>query len=173
MVDALGGVRILVRERIVDEVTRPAWRETKPRIDVHPGRTYRFTGRTALAYVRSRKASSDYRRMARQRCFVSALAQQLDVRSVLRNFGSLAEAIESSVRTDVPLDRAPDLARLSASVDTRLTITETFGPDYFAGRRYDRWPFPNVAKIQAAVRDAVLHPERARVRGLPSIAQSC
>jgi LCP family protein required for cell wall assembly len=173
MVDALGGVRILVRERIVDEVTRPAWRETKPRIDVHPGRTYRFTGRTALAYVRSRKASSDYRRMARQRCFVSALAQQLDVRSVLGNFGSLAEAIESSVRTDVPLDRAPDLARLAASVDTRATITETFGPDYFAGRRYDRWPFPNVAKIQAAVRDAVLHPERARARGLPSVAQSC
>jgi hypothetical protein len=104
---------------------------------------------------------------------VSALAQQLDVRSVLRNFGSLAEAIESSVRTDVPLDRAPDLARLAASVDTSLTITETFGPDYFAGRRYDRWPFPNVAKIRAAVRDAVLHPERARARGLPSVAQSC
>jgi LCP family protein required for cell wall assembly len=173
MVDALGGVRIHVKERIVDEVTRPAWRETKPRIDVYPGRTYRFTGRTALAYVRSRKASSDYRRMARQRCFVSALADQLDVKSVLRNFGSLAEAVESSVRTDVPLDRAPDLTRLAAGVDTRLTITETFGPDYFAGRRYDRWPYPNVAKIQAAVRDAVLHPENAKARGLPSTAQSC
>ena len=79
MVDALGGVRIAVKERIVDEVTRPAWGETKPRIDVYPGRTYLFTGRTALAYVRSRKASNDYRRMARQRCFVSALAGQLDV----------------------------------------------------------------------------------------------
>ena len=55
MVDALGGVRITVKERIVDEVTRPAWGETKPKIDVYPGRTYRFTGRTALAYVRSRQ----------------------------------------------------------------------------------------------------------------------
>ena len=173
MVDALGGVRVHVRERIVDEVTRPAWRETKPRIDVHPGRTYLFTGRTALAYVRSRKASSDYRRMARQRCFLSALASQLDVRSVLRNFGSLADAVETSVRTDVPLDRAPDLVRLSAGVDARLTITETFGADYFAGRRFDRWPYPDVRKIQAAVRDAVLHPERAKARGLPSAAASC
>jgi LCP family protein required for cell wall assembly len=173
MVDALGGVRIHVKERIVDEVTRPAWRETKPRIDVHPGRTYRFTGRTALAYVRSRKSSNDYRRMARQRCFLSALAEQIDVRSVLRNFGSLADSVETSMRTDVPLDRAPDLARLAAGVDTRLTITETFGPKYFAGRRYDRWPYPSVAKIQAAVRDAVLHPERARARGLPSVRQSC
>jgi anionic cell wall polymer biosynthesis LytR-Cps2A-Psr (LCP) family protein len=173
MVDALGGVRIKVRERIVDEVTRPAWRETKPRIDVYPGRTYLFTGRTALAYVRSRKASSDYRRMARQRCFLSALAQQLDVTSVLRNFGSLADSIETSVRTDIPLDRAPDLARLAAGVDTAQTITETFGPEYFAGRRYDRWPYPNVARIQTTVRDAVLHPERAKARGLPSVEQSC
>jgi LCP family protein required for cell wall assembly len=174
MVDALGGVRITVKERIVDEVTRPAWGETKPRIDVYPGRTYRFTGRTALAYVRSRKASSDYRRMARQRCFISALAGQLDVRSVLRHFSSLADAVESSVRTDIPLNRAPDLMRLAAGVDQEQTLTETFGPPYFAGRRSDRFPYPNVRKIQAAVRDAILHPELARARrGIASASQSC
>ena len=174
MVDALGGVRIRVKERIVDEVTRPAWGETKPKIDVYPGRTYRFTGRTALAYVRSRKASNDYRRMARQRCFLSALADQLDVASVLRHFGSLAEAVESSVRTDIPLNRAPDLARLAAGVDRTRTLTETFGPPYFAGRRSDRFPYPNVEKIQAAVRDAILHPELAlERRKIASATQSC
>ena len=78
LVDALGGVEIAVKERLVDEVTRPAWGEPKPSIDVVPGRTYRFYGREALAYVRSRKASSDYTRMARQRCFLSAMADQLD-----------------------------------------------------------------------------------------------
>ena len=174
MVDALGGVRITVKERIVDEVTRPAWGETKPKIDVYPGRTYRFTGRTALAYVRSRKASNDYRRMARQRCFVAALADQLDVTSVLRHFSSLAAAVESSVRTDIPLNRAPDLMRLAARVDSKETLTETFGPPYFAGRRYDRFPYPNAKKIQAAVRDAILHPEFARARrGIASTSQSC
>jgi LCP family protein required for cell wall assembly len=174
MVDALGGVRITVKERIVDEVTRPAWGETKPKIDVYPGRTYRFTGRTALAYVRSRKASSDYRRMARQRCFISALASQLEVRTVLRHFSSIADAVESSVRTDVPLNRAPDLMRLAAGVDRKETLTETFGPPYFGGRRWDRYPYPNVKKIQAAVRDAILHPELARARrGIASTSQSC
>ena len=59
-----------------------------------PGRTYHFYGREALAYVRSRKASSDYTRMARQRCFLSALADQLDPVQVLRNFGSLAKTVE-------------------------------------------------------------------------------
>ena len=174
MVDALGGVRITVKERIVDEVTRPAWGETKPKIDVYPGRTYRFTGRTALAYVRSRKASNDYRRMARQRCFISALANQLDVGAVLRHFSSLANAVESSVRTDIPLNRAPDLMRLAAGVDRKETLTETFGPPYFAGRRADRFPYPNVKKIQAAVRDAILHPELAKARrGIASTSQSC
>src|ERR671911_2445079 len=103
LVDALGGVEIEVKERLVDEVTRPAWGEPKPRIDVHPGRTYRFYGREGLAYVRSGQDSSDYTRMARQRCFLSALAEQVDPVRVLRHFGSLAKTIESNVSTDIPL----------------------------------------------------------------------
>ena len=93
-------------------MTRPAWGEPKPRIDVVPGRTYRFYGREALAYVRSRKDSSDYTRMARQRCFLSALADQLDPVRVLRNFGSLAKTVETNVHTDIPLNRLPTLVRL-------------------------------------------------------------
>lgn len=173
VVDALGGVRIKVKERIHDEVTRPEWGETKPKIDVYPGRTYYFSGRTALAYVRSRKGSSDYRRMARQRCFLSALADQLDVGTVLRNFGSLASAVRTSVRTDVPLDRAPDLVRLAAGVDPRLTLTETFGPDYFAGVGAEGY-IPNVTKIQSTVRTAILDPNLAHTnRNLASVRKSC
>ena len=173
VVDALGGVKIRVQERIVDEVTRPAWGETKPRIDVYPGRWYHFSGRTALAYVRSRKASNDYRRMARQRCFLSALAQQLDVASVLRNFGSLARSIESSVRTDIPLSRAPDLMRLARSVDREQGLTETWGPPDFAGRPDDGGACPTGPALHAAVRDAILHPGRARyTREIPTL-KSC
>jgi LCP family protein required for cell wall assembly len=173
VVDALGGVRIAVKERLVDEATRPEWGETKPKIDVYPGRTYHFTGRTALAYVRSRKDSSDYRRMARQRCLLSALADQLDVQTVLRNFGSLMSGIRSSIRTDIPLARAPDLVRLAAGVDPRRTLTETFGPDYFAGVGAEGY-LPNVTKIQSTVRAAILHPELAReARKLESVRKSC
>ena len=107
LVDALGGVEILVKERLHDEVTRAAWGEPKPKIDVVPGRTYRFYGREALAYVRSRKDSSDYTRMARQRCFLSAMADQLDPVHAIRNFGSLAKTIETNVHTDIPLNRLP------------------------------------------------------------------
>jgi LCP family protein required for cell wall assembly len=176
MVDALGGVTIFVKERLVDEVTRPAWGETKPRIDVQPGRRYHFSGRTALAYVRSRKASSDYRRMARQRCFLSALAAQLDAPTVLRHFGALTAIARDAVRTDVPLRSVPDLVRTAAAIDPRLTVTESFGANYIRARRpSDGYPLPAVGRIRATVRDAiVLDPgELERRRGVETAARSC
>ena len=134
LVDALGGVEILVKERLHDEVTRAAWGEPKPRIDVEPGEQHRFYGREALAYVRSRKDSSDYTRMARQRCFLSAMADQLDPVRAIRNFGSLAKTIETNVHTDIPLNRLPSLVRLVSSVDSSETLTVTFSFDYFFGQ---------------------------------------
>jgi LCP family protein required for cell wall assembly len=174
MVDALGGVTIHVKERLVDEVTRPAWGEPKPTIDVVPGRTYHFFGREALAYVRSRKASNDYTRMTRQRCFLSALARQVDAVSVLRHFGSLADTVKASVRTDVPLARVPDLLRLARSIDPGATLTQTFGVEYILRRRAaDRFPLPNIPRIRATVRDAILDPERSRAKGVASARQAC
>jgi LCP family protein required for cell wall assembly len=174
LVDALGGVRIHVKERLVDSVTRPAWGESKPRIDVYPGRTYHFSGRTALAYVRSRKTSNDYTRMARQRCFLSAMADQLDVVTVLRNFRPLTRTLEESVRTDIPLDRVPDVVRLVAAVEPRETLTETFGLEYFARRRKsDRYPIANIGKVRATVREAILRPALAERLEVESVSKAC
>jgi LCP family protein required for cell wall assembly len=175
LVDALGGVEIAVKERLVDEVTRPAWGEPKPSIDVVPGRTYRFYGREALAYVRSRKASSDYTRMARQRCFLSAMADQLDPVTVLRHFGSLAKTIETNVHTDIPLNRLPSLVELVSSVDSQETLTVTFGADYFFGRqRRGNYPVPNMGRVQATVRQAILTPALLKKRGVAKTTrQSC
>ena len=175
LVDALGGVEIAVKERLVDEVTRPAWGEAKPRIDVVPGRTYRFYGREALAYVRSRKDSSDYTRMARQRCFLSAMADQLDPVRVLRNFGSLAKTIETNVHTDIPLNRLPSLVRLVGSIDSKETLTVTFGSDYVFGRqRRGNYPVPVVGRIQTTVRLAILRPELLKLTGqAKTTSQTC
>jgi len=166
LVDALGGVEILVKERLHDEVTRAAWGEPKPRIDVEPGERHRFYGREALAYVRSRKDSSDYTRMARQRCFLSAMADQLDPARAIRNFGSLAKTIETNVHTDIPLNRLPSLVRLVSSVDSRETLTVTFGPEYFFGRqRAGNYPVPALGPIQTTVRRAILTPELLQRQG--------
>ena len=174
LVDALGGVEILVKERLHDEVTRPAWGEPKPTIDVRPGERHRFYGREALAYVRSRKDSSDYTRMARQRCFLSAMADQLDPVRAIRNFGSLAKTIETNVRTDIPLNRLPSLVRLVSSVDSRQTLTVTFGPKYFFGRqKAGNYPVPSLGKIQTTVRWAILDPAAANLRPSQTTAAAC
>jgi polyisoprenyl-teichoic acid--peptidoglycan teichoic acid transferase len=174
LVDALGGVEILVRERLRDEVTRPAWGEPKPRIDVRPGERRRFYGREALAYVRSRKDSSDYTRMARQRCFLSAMADQIDPLRVISHFGSLARTIEANVHTDIPLNRLPSLVKLVGSVDQKETLTVTFGPAYFFARRAgDRHPVPHLGRVQRTVREAILSPQVLRSGRHATTKQSC
>jgi LCP family protein required for cell wall assembly len=173
LVDALGGVTIHVKERLHDSVTRAAWGEPKPRIDVYPGRVYHFDGHEALAYVRSRKDSDDYTRMTRQRCFLSALAAQLDPFSVLRNFESLAHTVEHNVRTDIPLDRLPGLVKLATAVDPHETVTVTFGREYILRRRKtDNFPLPNVKRIRATVREALLHPRDATTDGSVAVAHA-
>ncbi len=173
LVDALGGVTIHVKERLHDSVTRAAWGEPKPTIDVYPGRTYHLDGHHALAYVRSRKDSNDYTRMARQRCFLSALADQLDPLDVLRHFESIARTVEQNVRTDIPLNRLPRLVRLATRVDPRTTLTVTFGPEYIRSRRKsDNYPMPSLRRIRATARAALLDPHHATAEGAASLAHA-
>jgi hypothetical protein len=103
------------------------------------------------------------------------MARQLDVVTVLRNFGSLASTVEASVRTDIPLARVPDLLRLARAIDPQQTLTETFGLEYVAKRRKsDRFPIPRVARMRATVRDAILHPELSQSsHGVPSAREAC
>ena len=112
--------------------------------------------------------------MARQRCFLSAMADQLDPVRALRNFGSLAKTIETNLRTDIPLNRLPSLVRLVSSVDSRETLTVTFGFDYFFGRQVGQPPGPRAGRIQATVRATILNPELAATTRVAKTAkQSC
>jgi hypothetical protein len=113
--------------------------------------------------------------MARQRCFLSAMAEQLDPVRAIRNFGSLAKTIESNVHTDIPLNRLPSLVRLVSSVDSRQTLTVTFGPEYFFGRqKAGNYPVPALGPIQTTVRRAILAPELLQRQGRAQTArQTC
>ena len=66
-----------------------------------------------------------------------------------------------------------DLVRLAAGVEPRKTLTETFGPNYFAGVGAEGY-IPDVTRIQSTVRAAILDPSLAREqRNLASIRKSC
>jgi LCP family protein required for cell wall assembly len=170
MIDALGGITIEPNERVEDLVSPVDEGAEWIPIDVYPGGTYRFDGRTALAYVRSRSATSDYRRMSRQRCILSATAEQLEVRRILRGFPKLASAIERYTRTDMPIRRVPDLLQLVHSIKPWRTLSVTLGPPtYTFGGDY-----PDVETIRAAVRQMVLRPDLARRElGAQTARESC
>lgn len=99
IIDAIGGVTIRVNEEL------PIG--SKGRV-LEPG-MQELDGYHALWYARSREGSSDYARMARQRCVIGALVDQADPQTVLSNFIDLADASKSVITTDIPQQ---DLANL-------------------------------------------------------------
>ena len=84
LVDAVGGVTLKVRSPIPvgglgSDVTGY----------IEPG-VRRLDGHDTLWFARSREGSDDYSRMARQKCVMSAMLQQISPQVALRNFQSIA-----------------------------------------------------------------------------------
>jgi len=106
LVDAVGGVTLNVRQPIPvgglgDDVTGY----------IDPG-VRKLDGFETLWYARAREGSDDYSRMARQKCVMNAMLQQVSPQSALTNFESIASASKSLVSTDIPtseVDRFLDL----------------------------------------------------------------
>lgn len=147
-IDVLGGVDIFVTEPINDRL-RPV-SEGGPSIDivVEPGE-HHFDGLTALGYVRSRRGTSDYHRMTRQRCVVEALIDQNSPAEMLLKYPALSDIVAQHVHTDIPLDRLDELLALSRAVDTSSIVTVNFIPPEFP-----RGSAP-AAKVRAAVHQAL------------------
>ncbi len=122
-----------------------------------------MSGTEALAYVRIRYGTSDYDRMARQRCLITALADQIDAASLVRGLPGLLTAVEENVRTDIPIESLPELIRLAGVVDAAGAIQIGFDPpDWNSGRVDGGYPVPNVPKIQEAVALVIADPAAAR-----------
>src|SRR3954471_4985374 len=62
-----------------------------------------LNGYLALWYARSRSDSSDYDRMQRQRCVISALSQQTNPVKLAQGFPELAKTIQKDISTSIDL----------------------------------------------------------------------
>lgn len=112
IVDAMGGVKVTIKEPIV---------YGKYREGLLPAGTRRLTGEQALWFGRSRTDSDDYVRMGRQKCLLNAVAKQADPMTVLNRFENLATATKRAISTDIPQNLLPALVELSQKVkDTRI-----------------------------------------------------
>ena len=73
---------------------------------VEAGKNRHLDGREALWFARSRSDSSDYDRIARQKCVMTAMLNQLDPVTVLTKFNKIASASKRMVATDIPPARS-------------------------------------------------------------------
>jgi len=150
VVNALGGVTVEVTKPIRVEVDRLGAEGSRPAFELQPGRRH-LNGFTALAYVRSRKTTSDYDRMQRQRCLLGSLARQTDPAEVLRAFPKLVNVVKRSIATDIPASRLPDLLEAAGGRRARVSTVGFTPPTYAAGWSAG-YPIPDVPLIQGTVR---------------------
>ena len=86
LVDAVGGVKLNVRDRIPIGGVGGAVTGY-----IEPG-YQRLDGFQTLWFARSREGADDYSRMARQKCVMSAMLHQLSPQVVVTKFEQIAEA---------------------------------------------------------------------------------
>jgi len=96
LVDAVGGVTLNVRQPIPvgglgSDVTGY----------IQPG-VRKLNGHDTLWFSRARDDSDDYSRMARQKCVMGAMLQQISPQTAVTNFADIASASSAMVSTNIP-----------------------------------------------------------------------
>lgn len=122
LVDAIGGVELNVRQAIPvgglgDDVTGY----------IEPGlRT--LDGRDTLWFARARDDSDDYSRMARQKCVMNAMLNQVSPQVALRNFQDIAEASSAMMSTNVPASEVGRFLDLALKAKSQKIATLSLVP---------------------------------------------
>jgi LCP family protein required for cell wall assembly len=110
LVDAIGGVTLNVRQPIPVGLPHESYFHY-----IEPG-VKRLDGEQTLWFARARYDSDDYSRMARQKCVMNALLQQVSPQVALQNFSRIARAGSEMVSTSIPrseVDRFVQLALMA------------------------------------------------------------
>ena len=166
LINALDGVqmRVLSRIPIGGQKTRDGTRILRyPHDYLEPGLYRHMTGRQTLWFSRSRFGSTDYARMARQRCVLGGLVRQLDLRAAMGVFRRNTPPRGGALHTDIRMSRLRDLATLANRVRSAEITGITLGPPLINGAD------PNWSRIRSRVQAAIArtrqaHRDRTRAR---------
>jgi polyisoprenyl-teichoic acid--peptidoglycan teichoic acid transferase len=139
LIDTVGGLTLDVPYPIKDD-TYPGPGNQYMRVYFKPGWQH-MNGAQALEYARTRHDDGDDRRSARQQQVLLALRQQAVSLSLLTKAPELLTELGDAVRTDMPLTKALQLAKLGSEIDPAsikqvtlndaLTVSEEDGQPYF------------------------------------------
>ncbi len=118
VVNTLGGVVVDVQLPVYDTGYPSDDGRGKLKLYIPPGMT-RMNGQQALAYARSRHATNDFDRSARQQRVITSVRDQTDLSSILQP-GVLSELIKQfkkDVKTNIPPKLVPAMLSLAQDID--------------------------------------------------------
>ena len=132
LVDAAGGIKIDVPERLVDfEFPTDDFGVTTVTIEAGP---QQMDGLTSLAYARIRHGSSDFKRAERQQLVIEAFVAQLLRPATILRYPAIIAATAGSVGSDISpllaLRLAPTLLRVGPSGIERRVIQDEMVQPY-------------------------------------------
>jgi polyisoprenyl-teichoic acid--peptidoglycan teichoic acid transferase len=147
LVAAMGGLVLNVRDDI------PIGGGAQGQIGTIPAGVRRLNGYEVLWFTRSRMSADDYSRMARQKCVLSAMVQQLSPQTVITRFSRLAKAGEALIDTDLPASELDTFVDLALEARTQRISTVSFVPPAITTAD------PDIDKIQEMVDTAIARSE--------------
>jgi LCP family protein required for cell wall assembly len=143
LVDAVGGVTLNVRQSIpVGLPQDPFYSHIEPGVQ-------KLDGFQTLWFARARYDSDDYSRMARQKCVMNAMLQQVSPQTAVRNFASIAQASSAMVSTNIPASQFGHFAELALKARGQKVSTLSLVPPMI------NTADPDIALIRRKVAQAI------------------
>src|SRR6478735_9625170 len=122
LVDAVGGVTLNVRQPIpVGGLGSNVTGYIKPGVR-------KLDGHDTLWFSRARDDSDDYSRMARQKCVMNAMLQQISPQTAVTNFADIANASSALVSSDIPSSEFSKFAQLALKARGQKVSTLSLVP---------------------------------------------
>ena len=116
---------------------------------IKPG-VRKLNGFETLWFARSRDSSDDYSRMARQKCVMSAMLQQISPQTVVANFEKIADASSAMISTDIPASEVDRFAQLALKARGQKVSTLSLVPPLVPDTAH-----PDIRLIHAKVAQAI------------------
>ena len=143
IVDAVGGITLNVREPI------PVGLPHEKTFHYIDAGVRTLDGHDTLWYARAREGSDDYSRMARQKCVLNAMLEQVSPQNAVRNFEELAKASTEMLSTNIPASEVDRFISLALKARGQKVSTLSLVPPMI------NTADPDIELVQEKVRQAI------------------
>jgi polyisoprenyl-teichoic acid--peptidoglycan teichoic acid transferase len=160
LVDAVGGVTLKVRTPIPVGLPSDDFYRF-----IEPG-TRKLNGMDTLWFARARDGSDDYSRMARQKCVMNAMLQQISPQDALKNFSKIAAASSEMISTSVPKGEVDTFLDLAIKAKSQKIGTVSLVPPRIVTAD------PDIDLVHSMIADAIDRAEGKKPAPAPASDES-